>query len=267
MSSKQEAEAAVVQAFNNLSRDKLTPSGLLNHWHFTIRHVDLDPPGDLVHLVHPFSNFIHCAGPTQILSLPSAAAKADVIVPLLLDSFIQGIAISPNEKPMEAFAPFTWATGDPELVKAIEKRLEEVGVTEELCMVHEGTKEQQDISDATWAGFMDSLKKRASGSENDTTVCATCRKDKSTLPNPLKKCSGCGGPRYCSRECQKADWKQHKKFCKTPNASQQASTESKMLDPVDYYHKVAHGVPQAQALARSLYLKLPTEQGRVEGLV
>ena len=32
-------------------------------------------------------------------------------------------------------------------------------------------------------------------------------------PNPKhRKCEKCGKP-YCSKECQKADWKEHKKCC------------------------------------------------------
>ena len=34
--------------------------------------------------------------------------------------------------------------------------------------------------------------------------------------NTMKKCSVCESERYCSEECQKAHWKEHKKVCKKP---------------------------------------------------
>lgn len=37
---------------------------------------------------------------------------------------------------------------------------------------------------------------------------------------PLKQCAKCNATPYCSRDCQKADWKTHKKICgKQENAS------------------------------------------------
>jgi len=41
--------------------------------------------------------------------------------------------------------------------------------------------------------------------------CRVCEKKGSTK---LKECSGCKGPRYCSIDCQKKDWPQHKTVCK-----------------------------------------------------
>lgn len=43
--------------------------------------------------------------------------------------------------------------------------------------------------------------------------CSSCRKTESQLPNPLKRCAKCKSQWYCSRDCQKADWKTHKKVC------------------------------------------------------
>ena len=41
-------------------------------------------------------------------------------------------------------------------------------------------------------------------------VCKNCGKEASKM----QKCSRCRLVRYCSRDCQLADWKEHKKSCK-----------------------------------------------------
>ncbi|KAL8726803.1 MAG: hypothetical protein Q9166_006485 [cf. Caloplaca sp. 2 TL-2023] len=47
------------------------------------------------------------------------------------------------------------------------------------------------------------------------TVASSARCDScNTLSSELKVCGGCGKARYCSRECQKAEWKAHKIHCK-----------------------------------------------------
>lgn len=54
------------------------------------------------------------------------------------------------------------------------------------------------------SGVTDALRKAAA------TSCANCHKsDKKN-----KKCSACGFVHYCSKECQKSDWKKHKSLCK-----------------------------------------------------
>ena len=43
---------------------------------------------------------------------------------------------------------------------------------------------------------------------------ASCEKCKKAPPEvPLKRCAKCNVTTYCSRDCQKADWKTHKKIC------------------------------------------------------
>ncbi|MCJ1331862.1 hypothetical protein MMC10_008554 [Thelotrema lepadinum] len=43
--------------------------------------------------------------------------------------------------------------------------------------------------------------------------CAKCSKPQSQLAEQLKRCAECQTTRYCSRDCQRADWKAHKKCC------------------------------------------------------
>jgi hypothetical protein len=48
--------------------------------------------------------------------------------------------------------------------------------------------------------------------DNDTMYCDGCGTGISETP--LKKCARCEKVRYCSKECQKNEWKQHKHECK-----------------------------------------------------
>ncbi|KAF5602575.1 MYND domain protein [Fusarium subglutinans] len=42
-------------------------------------------------------------------------------------------------------------------------------------------------------------------------ACNTCNKEEPAVQ--LKRCAKCSTTQYCSRDCQKADWKAHKKIC------------------------------------------------------
>ena len=53
--------------------------------------------------------------------------------------------------------------------------------------------------------------KKAAGKENLTTICCGCHK--ATVMTKIKKCGACKAVQYCSLECQKEDWKKHKKNC------------------------------------------------------
>jgi hypothetical protein len=48
-----------------------------------------------------------------------------------------------------------------------------------------------------------------------TTKCACCSTAETDPEKPLKPCAKCQTVRYCSRDCQKKDWKLHKKVCAT----------------------------------------------------
>jgi splicing suppressor protein 51 len=69
--------------------------------------------------------------------------------------------------------------------------------------------------------------------ENDSDSSPTCEKcTKPASPDsPLKLCSKCKSARYCSRECQKADWKAHKQACRKKIMASDA--ESRTTGPED----------------------------------
>ena len=43
--------------------------------------------------------------------------------------------------------------------------------------------------------------------------CANCSKVQEDGATPLQRCARCRTTHYCSKDCQKADWKNHKKNC------------------------------------------------------
>ncbi|KAH7117899.1 hypothetical protein B0J11DRAFT_441922 [Dendryphion nanum] len=56
--------------------------------------------------------------------------------------------------------------------------------------------------------------------------CTTCKKTGSEVPN-LRVCAKCKVTLYCSRDCQKVDWKVHKKICaKQDNESASSNSSS-----------------------------------------
>lgn len=63
-----------------------------------------------------------------------------------------------------------------------------------------------------------------STASNTPEQCASCAKTAGPGVN-LKRCAKCLTTQYCSRDCQKADWKQHKKSC-AQNASTRDTTGS-----------------------------------------
>lgn len=47
--------------------------------------------------------------------------------------------------------------------------------------------------------------------DDGIAVCVVCDTDNSTAP--LKHCAKCKEVIYCSQDCQRDDWKRHKKVC------------------------------------------------------
>lgn len=110
-----------------------------------------------------------------------------------------------------------------------------------------------DMSSAIGRETSTPTERQAEKEANDpnTKTCAGCKKPQSDFPNPLKRCAKCHTQCYCSRDCQKTDWKAHKKTCASnmqnkPKATtdfdampEQAQDFFKGLLSDDYLHKLS----------------------------
>lgn len=56
--------------------------------------------------------------------------------------------------------------------------------------------------------------------------CNSCKKLRSDVSQPLKRCAKCLKALYCSQECQRTDWPSHKRFCISRAEEEAASAEN-----------------------------------------
>ncbi|KAJ0342079.1 hypothetical protein COL922a_001468 [Colletotrichum nupharicola] len=289
----------LVRSFNALHRPRTTPTGLPNHWVFTVNHVPLQPPGDVVFAVHPQSRFVLQSGPGQIKSLSTAAEKAEAAIPLLLSTFIKGSESPGGRQPDDPmpFAPWTWSIDEPQLSAAVEAGLKKHGVTQELCKLGTSTAEEQEILKDSWLRVVDRMMQFLGGSmpaqsvvsPGDRSKCHGCGADSASFSQPLKKCSACSQAWYHSQDCQKTHWKLHKPTClaNRPSKAPRNGTTSSPIEAMGgsfaspsmnmsdddageeaykYYNKTARAKPEAQALMRELGLAVPGSGAPPEGI-
>jgi hypothetical protein len=177
----------LVKAFNALPTIKTLPTGVKNHWHFTIRRAYLDRPDDILHLVNPADGFTHMVGPRELRGLPEEE-KVAVVVRLLLECFVHGmprwlsteinaVAIPHHEQEQATsstvgrdvnnnnnatnqvrYAPWTWGTQDTELARAVEERMKDIGVGHKrLTKVATGNVRDELASMRSLLGFHECL--------------------------------------------------------------------------------------------------------------
>ncbi|RPA82217.1 hypothetical protein BJ508DRAFT_414264 [Ascobolus immersus RN42] len=72
--------------------------------------------------------------------------------------------------------------------------------------------------------------------------CKVCHKS-----GNLKKCSGCSSVAYCSRDCQKADWKTHKTLCQSQASSSYATGTSRTPTRPVFYNNIPIKHPSCTA--------------------
>lgn len=252
-----------VLLFNRLDRSRETPSRLPNHWFFGVRQNPRQPHGDRLFVFHPTGNFLQCKF-GQILSLPSISKKAEALLPLLLDVFIKGCqtvgGVSTSPYP---YAPWTWATEDPELAKALEKCLKQHGIASELCSVGICSeilpKEHLQLCRA-----LERIGAKTPAHLGDHTRCHGCRMGSRLFPKPLEMCSRCGKAWYHSQDCRRKNWNNHMRDCLWQSSikvnfgptSSSTRAAGSYVDAHTFHNIVARSSPQAQALMRTLHLNL-----------
>lgn len=269
----------ILNSFNRLPRPRTTPSGLPNHWVFAVRHVSLQPPGDVVLVIHPSDSTLRM-GIGQVLSASNASEKARALLPLLLNAFVMGDqgpgSPPPVDQPLSA--PWTWATEDSELAKALENCLSQHGFVNELCRVGIVSRVDKDILDLTWfptyrmlTALFDqggqSPRPQLPVASGDSTRCHGCGMSSESFSEPLKKCSACGKAWYHLRDCQRKHWKEHKPACLANRPANTTAPDSStsggdsMMDALVYFNTTARSSPEALALIRTLYISFPSSLG------
>ncbi|WEW54634.1 hypothetical protein PRK78_000054 [Emydomyces testavorans] len=223
MANSKSKTAILVDKFNALTRPMLTSFHLPNHYHFTVKPLPLNVPGEGVYLVNPYNGHDHFEGRTRITAL-SPAEQAKIIVPLLLESFVTRFdtpgPIYEMHKVRTAWAPWSWSTTDATLALAVSARLRALGVRSELHKVLVSDFDQVQTAEAQWQRWKRDFESVANpaldeGRSNVDKKCATCGFTPS-LDQGLQRCGRCKRISYCSRDCQKADWRQHKVRCNAP---------------------------------------------------
>lgn len=242
----------------------------------------LEPPGDLVVAVNPQSRFQLTAGPFQLPTTSTAKEKAEKMLPYLLQVFINEVQ-GPTGSMMEAKAPWSWSTADAALAAALKPLFVQHGFPEELRGVEVCTEDEKVIANECWDELLGRLVEsvsedarsmrnqptiQATGSSvqlGDETKCHRCQKDRNDTGSPLMKCAACKRAWYCSPQCQKAHWKQHKPACVANRPSKDGAASA--VDAHKFYNTSAHKSAEAKALASELNLELPSSPAASEGTV
>ena len=84
---------------------------------------------------------------------------------------------------------------------------------------------------------------------DNLSKCTNCAKTSAESGKNLKLCAKCRTTNYCSRECQRADWKSHKKVCTSNAASNAAGPSSVPLSQPPFASATAAQPPRGLSVA------------------
>ena len=149
----------LISNFNALPCPATALSGLVpNHWNVSVRRVTLSPPQDLVFIVQPNSEYWHIEGPIQtveghllghVLNLKSSITL-ETIARLIMKAFVEGMG-RPSDS--SAYAPFSWATNDPDFSRRIIKVMTKMGIRAELLSMAVADWDELATCDEAWERF------------------------------------------------------------------------------------------------------------------
>ncbi|KAF7338742.1 MYND-type domain-containing protein [Mycena sanguinolenta] len=113
----------------------------------------------------------------------------------------------------------------------------------------------------TW---FETRKKTTKTAERSVKACRTCRAREPLVT--LSRCNNCKYIYYCSKECQRADWKHHKVLCREMVAEQEKVERLSLTDPVGAKRaadwSVWRKLPQFDTLVHALGLHRDPGRGK-----
>ncbi|KAK5719412.1 hypothetical protein LTR15_007935 [Elasticomyces elasticus] len=134
----------IVRKFNSLPRPHVRPDGFPNHWIIGVRRIPVEPPLDVLLVLHPESKDVFQGSPSHpsVIQTLTATEKAEAIVPLLIKGFaVKDPSICRTPIGTGGTAPWSWTAEDLDVIPAIEAKLRAVGVRSELCKVSPASSE------------------------------------------------------------------------------------------------------------------------------
>ncbi|KAL8811883.1 MAG: hypothetical protein Q9200_001438 [Gallowayella weberi] len=158
----------LISNFNALPRPPRLPSGLVpNHWNISIRHVALSPPGDLVFLVQPDSNYVHTEGPIQTVEgkppghvlNPKSLITLQTIARLIMKAFVEGM----GGGSALTLAPWSWKTNDRDFARRIMKVMTDMGVREDLLTMTVADTDELASCDEDWNNLKENMIRQITG--------------------------------------------------------------------------------------------------------
>ncbi|OBZ76097.1 hypothetical protein A0H81_03250 [Grifola frondosa] len=159
-------------------------------------------------------------GPPNAQNLTSVVVHARTHLALVL--FQLGI------EPLAQKEHTEWAT------KFFRKNPKLLPVPQMILLIARPGHPQHPVMEALGPKWLKDLENRRSTQRQDERRSQQCRNCNGMEPDKtLFRCAGCKHIYYCSRECQKANWKLHKVMCKETARDKERVDELKKTDPIN----------------------------------